>query len=434
MTKATAVLLTLLGIAFAQIDRTCIDIVFNSETNTLSGKCQPRDNSGYIPSELDLNDCFGYDGTNITPTYHGNFAESCHGCEMFVAPDPWYGGAEYWIRCTCKGQSEKVAVPLEAAIAHEPIDELLESVYLGEAPIGKSVDALKWLLERKFDMKEQGNQPWCNANDYCDHFPEFLITILNKSPDRVRTEGICQMIQLLHSYGYSLPFHMNFASYFGRGLEDIGVPSIPGPLDVALRSHCPPELLGLVLRDYLRPLVKFDATFAGFTLMKRWAGKYRFAEPIGFFGEPSMETADQPWWKSTNVLNTIWGLFLDLMDNSTSWTEEYRGEAADVFGQKIKVLIKYQVLDQLEENMLRGIAESMRSMTTPTKASNIGVVDDRDSQCCRETLYRANLHFKSNKQHRILDIWDLINPDTVFSIRCECHRFNIDPDGNVYKM
>ncbi|WJG34559.1 uncharacterized protein FOBCDRAFT_236071 [Fusarium oxysporum Fo47] len=470
MTKATAVLLTLLGIAFAQIDRTCIDIVFNSETNTLSGKCQPRDNSGYIPSELDLNDCFGYDGTNITPTYHGNFAESCHGCEMFVAPDPWYGGAEYWIRCTCMGQSEKVAVPLEAAVAHEPkqisaqefkglcllspslnqlylpfdfgnnngafrdvirsadvkvmercaqlgaapdmrweipesdgckpIDELLESVYLGEAPIGKSVDALKWLLERKFDMKEQGNQPWCNANDYCDHFPEFLITILNKSPDRVRTEGICQMIQLLHSYGYSLPFPMNFASYFGRGLEDIGVPSIPGPLDVALRSHCPPELLGLVLRDYLRPLVKFDATsFAGFTLMKRWAGKYRFAEPIGFFGEP-----------------------------------KYRGEAADVFGQKIKVLIKYQVLDQLEENMLRGIAESMRSMTTPTKASNIGVVDDRDSQCCRETLYRANLHFKSNKQHRILDIWDLINPGTVFSIRRECHRFNIDPDGNVYKM
>ncbi|EXM14768.1 hypothetical protein RAB80_000186 [Fusarium oxysporum f. sp. vasinfectum] len=122
------------------------------------------------------------------------------------------------------------------------------------------------------------------------------------------------------------------------------------------------------------------------------------------------------------------------MDNSTSWTEEYRGEAADVFGQKIKALIKYQVLNQLEENMLRGIAESMRSMATPTKASNIGVVDDRDSQCCWETLYRAILPFKSIKQHWILDIWDLINPNTVFGLRLECHRFNIDPDGNVYKM
>ncbi|SCO80526.1 related to heterokaryon incompatibility protein [Fusarium oxysporum] len=122
------------------------------------------------------------------------------------------------------------------------------------------------------------------------------------------------------------------------------------------------------------------------------------------------------------------------MDNSTSWTEEYRGEAADVFGQKIKVLIKYQVLNQLEENMLRGIAESMRSMTIPTKASNIGVVDDRDSQGCWETLYRAILPFKSIKQHWILDIWDLINPNTVFSIRRACHCFNIDPNGNVYKM
>lgn len=66
MAKGIAALLTLLGVAFAQIDRTCIEIAFNSETNTLSGKCQPRDNSGYIPSELDLNDCFGYDGTTIT--------------------------------------------------------------------------------------------------------------------------------------------------------------------------------------------------------------------------------------------------------------------------------------------------------------------------------------------------------------------------------
>ncbi|KAF5704835.1 CVNH domain-containing protein [Fusarium mundagurra] len=81
MIKVATVLMALLGTAFAQIDRTCIDIAFNSETNTLSGKCQPRDNSGYIPSELDLNDCFGYDGTTIT--------------------------------------SEKVAVPLEAAVAHE---------------------------------------------------------------------------------------------------------------------------------------------------------------------------------------------------------------------------------------------------------------------------------------------------------------------------
>ncbi|KAK2137848.1 hypothetical protein NOF04DRAFT_1135080, partial [Fusarium oxysporum II5] len=471
MTKAIAFLMTLLGTALAQIDRTCIDIAFNSETNTLSGKCQPRDNSGYIPSELDLNDCFGYDGTKITPTYHGNFAESCHGCEMFVAPDPWYGGAEYWIGCICKGQSEKVAVPLgepgkdQNTISaqdfkglcllspslnqlylpfhysgnnngtfhdalrsadvkvmercaqfgaapdtrwelsesdgcqciserrhthHRPIDELLECVYLGETPIGKCVDALKWLLERKFDMTEQKDQPWYAANDYCDHVPEFLLMILTKSPDRVRTEGICQMTKMLHSHGYSLPFHMNFDSYMSRSWEDHGlVRSITGPLDVALRSHCPPYLLELVLRDYMRRLVGFEHDL---------------------------------------------GISLDLMDNSTSWAEVYRGEAADVFEQKIEILIDYQVLNQLEETMLRGIVEAMRSMTTPKKASSIGLVDDLNSQRCWGTLYSAIIPLRTTEDHWILDDWDLIDPAIFLGLPHECHRFNNDPDYNVYKM
>ncbi|KAF4344411.1 CVNH domain protein [Fusarium beomiforme] len=124
MIKSVVVLMTLLGTAFAQIDRTCIDITFNPATPSISGKCQPRDNSGYIPSTLDLNDCFGYDGTNITashsrPTKDGNFAESCHDCELFKAPDPYFGGLQYWIRCTCEGQSGKVAASIEDAYAHE---------------------------------------------------------------------------------------------------------------------------------------------------------------------------------------------------------------------------------------------------------------------------------------------------------------------------
>jgi hypothetical protein len=168
--------------------------------------------------------------------------------------------------------------------------------------------------------------------------------------------------------------------------------------------------------------------------MQRWAGKHRFAESIGFFGRQTVETVDQPWWKLTNILKTVWRLFLDLMDNSTSWAEEYRGEAADVFEQKIEVLIKYQVLNQLEETMLRDIVESMRSMTTPTKASNIGVVDDGDSLCCWERLYSAILPFKTIEEHWILDDWDLIDPTISRCLPHECHRFNIDPDCNVYKM
>ncbi|SCV50688.1 uncharacterized protein FFB14_11568 [Fusarium fujikuroi] len=320
---------------------------------------------------------------------------------------------------------------------HRPIDELLECLYLGETPIDKCVDALEWLLQRQFDMKEQQDQPWYAANDYCDHVPEFLLMILGKSPDRARTEGICQMIKMLHSHGYSLPHNMNFDSFMCRSWEDVGlVRYITGPLDVALRSHCPPYLLELVLRDYVRRLVGFEVTYEELPhpLMQRWAGKYRLQEQHLLFGGGVVETVDKPWWKLTNVLHTAWGLFLDLMDSSTAWAEEYRGEAADVFEQKIEILIEYRMLNQLEENMLRGIVQAMRSMTTPTKASCNGVVSDSDSQRCWEALYRAIIPFENIEEHWFLDYWDLIDPNISLGFPRECHRFHIDPDDNVYKM
>ncbi|CVL03019.1 uncharacterized protein FPRN_00147 [Fusarium proliferatum] len=321
---------------------------------------------------------------------------------------------------------------------HRLIDELLECLYLGETPVGKCVDALEWLLQRQFDMKEQQDQPWYAANDYCDHVPEFLLMILSKSPDRARTEGICQMIKMLHSHGYSLPHNMNFDSFMYRSWENVGlVRSITGPLDVALRSHCPPYLLELVLRDYVRRLVGFEVIYEELPhpLMQRWAGKYRLQEPEHLlFGGGVVETVDKPWWKLTNVLHMVWGLFLDLMDNSTAWAEEYRGEAADVFEQKIEILIEYRVLNQLEENMLRGIVQAMRSMITPTKASCNGVVSDSDSQRCWETLYRAIIPFETIEEHWILDYWDLIDTTISLGFPRECHRFHIDPGYNVYKM
>ncbi|KAF5611919.1 uncharacterized protein FSUBG_1946 [Fusarium subglutinans] len=532
MTKVVTVLMTLLGTAFAQIDRTCIDIAFNSETNTLSGKCQPRDNSGYIPSELDLNDCFGYDGSTITsekvavPIAHTTktqnmssdknpdqdpeslssdtetsqesqpvtldllptevllqisgepgkdqdtiSAEEFKSLCLLSPPLSQVYLKSYYLGDNCSAFRQAVrSANIRAmdrcaqfgAVAdtrwelpesdgcqciserqhthHRPIDELLECLYLGETPIDQCVDALEWLLERKFDMREQQDQPWYIANDYCDHVPEFLVTILSKSPDRVRTEGICQMIKMLHSHGYSLPLHMNFASFMDRcqSWEDHGtVRFITGPLDVALRSHCPPDLLELVLRDYVRRLVGFEVIYEepSQPLMQRWAGKYRFDEPFDLqFGGGVVETADVSWWQLTNLLYTTWGLFLDLMDSSTAWAEEYPGEAADVFEKKIEILIEYQVLNQDEEGMLRGIVQAMRSMTTPTKVSSNGVVSDSDSQRCWDALYSAIIPFRPIEDYWILDSWDLIDPLIRYGFPISCHRFHVDPEYNVYKM
>jgi hypothetical protein len=66
MTNKLAVFVCLLGSTVAAIDRSCVDIKFDSKTNVLSGRCLPYDNSGYLPTALDLNNCFGYDGKELT--------------------------------------------------------------------------------------------------------------------------------------------------------------------------------------------------------------------------------------------------------------------------------------------------------------------------------------------------------------------------------
>ncbi|KAF4994649.1 hypothetical protein FGRMN_5646 [Fusarium graminum] len=76
MTKPITILFALFGTAVAQMSRTCVDIAFDSKTNVLSGRCQPRDNSGYLYSGLDLNDCFGYDGTKLTVGFTFTEADS----------------------------------------------------------------------------------------------------------------------------------------------------------------------------------------------------------------------------------------------------------------------------------------------------------------------------------------------------------------------
>ena len=66
MMNKIAVFICLVGSTATAIDRSCLDIKFDSKTNTLSGRCLPYDNSAYLPTTLDLNRCFGYDGKELT--------------------------------------------------------------------------------------------------------------------------------------------------------------------------------------------------------------------------------------------------------------------------------------------------------------------------------------------------------------------------------
>jgi hypothetical protein len=133
-----------------------------------------------------------------------------------------------------------------------PIDGLLGCVSMGCVPIDKCVEVLRWLLENGYEASEQGDQPWWAANDYCDHMPELVVTLLNDSANQASTEGIFDMIQLLRGHGRCLPFHMNLCHYhdFSLPYDNTLAGLIRKPMDVAFRSHCPTEFLEVVLQEY----------------------------------------------------------------------------------------------------------------------------------------------------------------------------------------
>lgn len=70
--KYAVVMVAVISGAVAQISRSCKNIAFDGVTDVLSADCVPRNQSGYISSGLDLNNCFGYDGTKITASKTGS--------------------------------------------------------------------------------------------------------------------------------------------------------------------------------------------------------------------------------------------------------------------------------------------------------------------------------------------------------------------------
>ncbi|PCD21016.1 hypothetical protein FGRA07_05168 [Fusarium graminearum] len=117
MLNKTFVLASMLGSAIA-FSATCKDTAFDPKTNVLSSHCLPRDNSAYLPTELDLNKCFGYSDGELTWEKR-NYSDSCNNCRIFQAPDPWFRYNVYWLGCTCEGQSEETTVCIEIVLAHE---------------------------------------------------------------------------------------------------------------------------------------------------------------------------------------------------------------------------------------------------------------------------------------------------------------------------
>ncbi|KAF5611335.1 uncharacterized protein FTJAE_14205 [Fusarium tjaetaba] len=311
----------------------------------------------------------------------------------------------------------------EAHKHHRPIDDVLECLAIGSAPIDRCIEAIRWLLSKGYEANEQKDQVWYSNNQHCHHMPELVIDLLGKTSNTARVEGICEIIAILHNNGYSLPYRMNLRQFSIRPYDqDVKPGLIRKPMDIALRSHCSTSFLELILQEYQRrganavvihTVVHHDCPLG----MRTWLGTWPH------------DPYDLPLWRqSTNIGNILWGLFLDIADPLTSWKESYQGEAADIFEKKIQLLIDYQFVQLHEIQVLQRLVTALRENPLDFKLIN----EDNDGKEYWETLCASLGSFMEDeglvKEDRLLGY------ETVHTAVGRLHRFVIEASWNPWTV
>ncbi|KAF5573229.1 hypothetical protein FPCIR_14042 [Fusarium pseudocircinatum] len=314
---------------------------------------------------------------------------------------------------SCKCPSE------EPHKQHRPIDDVLECLAIGSAPIDRCIEAIRWLLSKGYEANEQKDQAWYRSNQHCNHMPELIIELLGKTSGKAHVEGIYEIITMLHNHGYSLPYRLNLHKFSKRWYDQLAKPGlIRKPMDVALRSHCPMSFLELILHEYQRRGANAVVAYRGCPLeMRTWVGTWRR------WGSDHWEL---PLWRqSTNFGNVLWGLFLDIADPSTSWKESYQGEAADIFEKKLQLLIDYQFVQLQEIQVLRRLVTTLRENPLDCRL----ISDDKDGKEYWETLCASLGPFMENE--------GLVKDDRLLGYKRvwgRLHRFVIETSWNPWTV
>ena len=272
----------------------------------------------------------------------------------------------------------------QSHVTHRPVDILLESALRGLAPIEKYVQALQWLVDHGYDVYEQklhqndviwaresGGKDWMRRLDpllKSKSMPEMVIRSLQRIHDRNETEGICQMIRMLLAHGCLLPYNMDEQK----------------PLDIAMRSYCPPHFLELLLEQYKQYGASVKYWREGCPeSMTTWVSHERYVDADWF-----TERVLQRWAQKSCLGDLAGQLFYDLMLMREDLRDQYYGEVSDVFEEKVKLLIKYEFVDETEQRALVGVVEALRDITL--MADRSGDLDiDRDGKACWTRLFDA---------------------------------------------
>ncbi|KAF4966795.1 hypothetical protein FSARC_5558 [Fusarium sarcochroum] len=234
-------------------------------------------------------------------------------------------------------------------LIEEP-DATRERVYL----------CLERLLNRGADAR-----PWMPLNENegehgtHEHMPVNLLNQFQMGTSKRCTEELCRMIQLLSSHGFPNPTRCNSIGGWMNMPEDLWFRDkmseylTESPIDLAFKSHVPPSLLDLMLSDYDDRGLKLTDWHPSVPLKLSNLAK-----------RPLHNGTFSICWVEISYINKLLGtLHADLHNASTKWTETYPGEVADIFEEKIKLMIKHQAVDTSEQALLESIHKALCDIT-----------------------------------------------------------------------
>ncbi|KAM5343137.1 hypothetical protein ACJ41O_014103 [Fusarium nematophilum] len=328
------------------------------------------------------------------------------------------------VGCQCRYLEHRV---------HRPVDIVLESLVNNEALTESCHDALVWLLDRNHsaergpeergesigpddtdtepdetdtepgdaDTEPEDTEPDNTEPDETKYMSAVLPNLLQKGSSTKRVEGICRIIRLLKDRGLEMPFDL----YLPKLLDDKnepeparGDPWWDVPLDtvtcmsavtLAMKSHCPPSFLEFVLRGFegqARQLAAHDKLQLCPEQIECCARcvPWEDAERLGLLG-------------FTDVDVLLANLHADLLYPSTRWSESYPGEVADIFEEKLNLLVRYKAATEAEQRLLSSILGALREMGAMSQASG-GLDRGRDEKDCWVRLWMSVAPFAAHPE------------------------------------
>ncbi|KAF9773558.1 hypothetical protein IL306_008613 [Fusarium sp. DS 682] len=250
----------------------------------------------------------------------------------------------------------------------------------------KVFEALKWLLERGADAEAnwvsesfQDQLPPGQQNIGFGHMPTRLLKQLQVNIGKRGVDVYLDMIELLSSHGFpnptradalrgliatdNDPYHHPTLTWMTKDQYPFCDRTMTenyftsSPFSLALKSHIPLRLLELMLKEYASRGVR----------LRDWYDQC----PEGLEITGRGQQRDGCFWTQNGLIEEL----LEKLHASlhspflTHWKESYHGEVADIFREKLNIMIKYDMIDEEEEALLKSILAALDTIMAEISAA-----------------------------------------------------------------